>query len=87
VVAVRQGLQRLIQAFTGHLCSSDEGYLSLLPVPRSHCEVAVVNDSLALVAAPERAGLLAVLEAIAEQARAFVDATRAPNTVRACAAD
>src|SRR5437899_944125 len=40
-----------------------------------------------LVPAPDRAELLAELEDLADQARAFVGATRAPNTVRAYAAD
>jgi hypothetical protein len=44
-------------------------------------------DTLALVPAPEQTALLAELEAIADQTRAFVDATRAPNTVRTYASD
>jgi hypothetical protein len=39
------------------------------------------------VLAHDRAGHLAELKAIADQAGAFVDATRALNTVRAYAAD
>jgi site-specific recombinase XerD len=49
--------------------------------------VALVDDALALVPVRDQTALLAELEAIAEQTRAFVDATRAPNTVRAYASD
>jgi hypothetical protein len=49
--------------------------------------MAMVDDALALVPAPQRSELLAELEGLADQARAFVDFTRAPNTVRAYAAD
>src|SRR6266852_6136294 len=49
--------------------------------------MAPADDVLALVAIRDQASLLAELEAIADQTRAFVDATRAPNTVRAYAAD
>lgn len=49
--------------------------------------MAPVDDALALLPTPARAELLAELEAIADQTRAFVDATRAPNSVRAYAAD
>ena len=41
----------------------------------------------ALVPAPDQTALLAELEAIANRTRAFVDATRAPDTVRAYASD
>jgi hypothetical protein len=47
--------------------------------------VAIADDMLALVPTPDRSELLAALEPIAEQTPAFVDTTRAPNTVRAYA--
>ena len=49
--------------------------------------VPIADVVLRLDPTPDRSEFVAPLEAIAEQTRAFVDATRAPNTVRAYAAD